>query len=535
VFLGAAPGVGKTTAMLTEGRQRAAAGEDVVVALVESHGRTATEALGAGFERVPLRRVRYRDTSFDELDVDGVLGRAPQVVLIDELAHSNVPGSRHEKRWQDVDELLSSGIDVLTNLNVSHVDSLNDRVETVTGVVQHETVPDRVAGGDFIGVHVREPSGLVESQPTWLDEQRRLLAELGGRYREVAGVDVARAVLDVCRSEGADHLVLGASRRTCRDEVLHGSVIERAIRRAGAIEVHLIPAHQPAKGLARRSVWPVTSRGRVPLPRRRRQLAWVLALVAPFVLTVGLIPVRSSVGISGALFAALLGVVAAAVVGGVGPVVLAVATGFLTADFFFTEPYYSLRVDRLIDIIGLVAFGVVGGIVGALVDILTRQGVQVAGARAEAEGLARLAAESLAAESLAAESLAAESLAAEGLTAEGRAAAALPQVAAMLRATFGLDSVSVLTRVNGTWFAEFSLGLPAPTRPEESRFSAELSDGRVLVLDGHPKGDRDEALLRAFVDGIRNRRERQQLSRMAEPAPVSSLHGRNDPGHHSFV
>jgi hypothetical protein len=278
VFLGAAPGVGKTTAMLAEAARLADAGADVVLTLVESRGRAGTEARAEGLERVPLRRIGSRDTWFEELDVDGVLNRHPRVALVDELAHTNVAGSHQEKRRQDVEELLASGIDAVTNLNVSHLDSLDDTVEALTGVVQHETVPDgvitaadqvhlveaspealqaRLSEGALL-VRVmqmppcgatteptgyprcapspspgsppmasvptrpsglptpcgwsrpslvrpraatscaaaprsqptpaasrrcshREPSGLVESHPDWLDEQRRLLAEPGGR------------------------------------------------------------------------------------------------------------------------------------------------------------------------------------------------------------------------------------------------------------------------------------------------------------------------------------------------------------------
>ncbi|HEY7104108.1 MAG TPA: DUF4118 domain-containing protein [Mycobacteriales bacterium] len=144
IYLGAAPGVGKTYAMLGEARRRLERGTDVVVGFVETYGRVKTAALLEGLEVLPRKRIAYRGATFEELDVDAVLARRPQVVVVDELAHTNVPGSRNAKRWQDVDALLAAGIEVLTTVNVQHLESLNDVVETITGVPQRETVPDQV-------------------------------------------------------------------------------------------------------------------------------------------------------------------------------------------------------------------------------------------------------------------------------------------------------------------------------------------------------------------------------------------------------
>ncbi len=144
IFLGASPGVGKTFAMIEEARVRQRAGLDVVVALVETHGRAETAALLDGLEQVPRRPVAYRGQALSELDLDALLARRPAIALIDELAHSNAPGSRHPKRWQDVVEVLDAGIDVVTTLNIQHVESLNDVVARITGVRVQETVPDHV-------------------------------------------------------------------------------------------------------------------------------------------------------------------------------------------------------------------------------------------------------------------------------------------------------------------------------------------------------------------------------------------------------
>src|SRR6478735_1055989 len=163
IYLGAAPGVGKTVAMLDEAHRRLDRGTDVVVGYVETHGRPHTAALLDGLEVLQRRSVTYRGATLTELDVDAVLARRPQVVLVDELAHTNVPedtgpgdrsaageegeargGERHEKRWQDVEQILEAGIDVISTVNIQHLESLNDVVESITGIRQQETVPDEV-------------------------------------------------------------------------------------------------------------------------------------------------------------------------------------------------------------------------------------------------------------------------------------------------------------------------------------------------------------------------------------------------------
>ncbi|MEV5509933.1 sensor histidine kinase [Streptomyces orinoci] len=144
IYLGAAPGVGKTYAMLSEAHRRMERGTDVVVGFIEAHGRPRTEVMLHGLEIVPRKELVYRDSVFTEMDVDAVLQRRPSVVLVDELAHTNVPGSRNTKRWQDVEELLQAGIDVISAVNIQHLESLGDVVESITGVRQRETVPDEV-------------------------------------------------------------------------------------------------------------------------------------------------------------------------------------------------------------------------------------------------------------------------------------------------------------------------------------------------------------------------------------------------------
>ncbi len=165
VYLGAAPGVGKTYAMLGEGHRRHDRGTDVVIGLVETHDRPRTAAMAVGLEAIPRRTIEYRGTTFTEFDVDAVLARRPRVTLVDELAHTNVPGCRNAKRWQDVEELLEAGIDVITTVNIQHLESLNDVVQRITGVPQRETVPDAV-------VRAADQVDLVDMSPEAL--RRRL-------------------------------------------------------------------------------------------------------------------------------------------------------------------------------------------------------------------------------------------------------------------------------------------------------------------------------------------------------------------------
>jgi two-component system sensor histidine kinase KdpD len=163
VFLGAAPGVGKTFEMLSEGGARKKAGTDVVVGIVETHGRAETEALTKGLEIVPRKQVDYQGRALSEMDIDAILARRPSLALVDELAHTNAPGSRHPKRWQDVEELLAAGIDVYSTVNIQHIESLNDVVASFTKVRVRETLPDRVLGeADSIELVDIPPDELIE-------------------------------------------------------------------------------------------------------------------------------------------------------------------------------------------------------------------------------------------------------------------------------------------------------------------------------------------------------------------------------------
>src|SRR6266404_3998531 len=144
LFLGYAPGVGKTYNMLSEALRRKSRGEDVVIGIIETHGRKGIQELAAQLEAVPRKKIDYKGTPFEEMDIDAILARRPGVVLVDELAHTNIPGSRHRKRYEDVQELLAAKIDVVSTLNIQHIESIAPTVRAITGVTVRETVPDWV-------------------------------------------------------------------------------------------------------------------------------------------------------------------------------------------------------------------------------------------------------------------------------------------------------------------------------------------------------------------------------------------------------
>ncbi len=259
IYLGASPGVGKTFAMLNEGRRRADRGTDVVVGVVETHGRVNTAAQIGDLEVVPRRTFEHRGTTFTEMDVDAILARRPRIVLVDEFAHTNVPGSRHEKRWQDVEALLDAGIDVISTLNIQHLESLNDVIAKITGTTQRETVPDAV-------VRRADQIELVDMSPEALRRRmahgniypaERIDAALTnffrpgnlGALRELALLWVADRVEESLSAYLAQHGIADAWET--RERVVVGlsgapggdALIRRAARIAGRVGGELIGVH----------------------------------------------------------------------------------------------------------------------------------------------------------------------------------------------------------------------------------------------------------------------------------------------------
>lgn len=246
IFLGAAPGVGKTYEMLMSGRSLLADGEDVVIGVVETHGRQETQALTEGYEIIPRARVDYKGHVLEEMDLDAVLARRPKLVLVDELAHTNAPGSRHPKRYLDVEELLANGIDVYTTLNIQHVESLNDVVAQITRIRVRETVPDSIIDrADDIEIVDITPEDLIKR----LKEGKVYLPKTAKRatqnyfsagnltaLRELALRRTAQRVDDQLLSHMQANAISGpwsAGERVlvCIDEQPHGAALIRYARR----------------------------------------------------------------------------------------------------------------------------------------------------------------------------------------------------------------------------------------------------------------------------------------------------------------
>jgi two-component system, OmpR family, sensor histidine kinase KdpD len=598
VYLGAAPGVGKTFAMLNEGWRGKHRGKDVVAGYVETHGRANTEAQIRDLEVVPRKKIEYRGKDFEEMDVDAILARKPQLVLVDEIAHTNVPGSRNEKRWQDVNELLEAGIGVVTTLNMQHLESVNDVVERITGIKQHETIPDAIVraaeqvelvdmtpealrrrmahgniypperidaslanyfrpgnlaalrelallwvadkvdeslqsymdehgirgpwetrervvvaitgapGGDALirraarmamrghaelfGVHVRSTDGLAGPPKQLLDEHRALLTELGGTYHEIVGDDVGKALIEFARAENATQLILGASRRSRWVELTRGSVINRVIRESGPIDVHVISSDQPEAAAALHR-----PRGRRVLPVRRQVAGAVVGVVVLPLLTLVMAGMRDNLGLPGALLLYLLAVVGIAAIGGMWPALGASVAAFVLANWYFIPPIHEWGIRNARDVIALVVFLLVAGVVSAFVNVAGRRSAEAARARAEAETLARLGGQLMVEED------------------------PLPLLISTLRTAFGLGGIAVLQRSGNGWIVETSTGAPVPQNPDEGDLSIPIDAEMELVVVGPGLAAEDLALLQAFTGQLALALERRQLR--AEAAVAAGL------------
>jgi two-component system, OmpR family, sensor histidine kinase KdpD len=490
IYLGAAPGVGKTFAMLEEAHRRRARGTDVVVGFVEVHGRARTAEQIGDLEVVPRRTVHYRGGTFGEMDLDAVLRRRPEVALVDELAHTNVPGSRNAKRWQDIEELLDAGITVLATVNIQHLESLNDVVERITGVPQRETVPDEVVrradqveladmtpealrrrmvhgnvyapekidaalgnyfrvgnltalrelallwladkvddqldryradhsiddtwearervvvaltggpegetlirraariaargrGADLMAVHVMPSDGLVGADPTLLAKQRLLVESLGGTYHQVLGEDIPAALLEFARGANATQLVLGASRRGRLAQLFSRGVALTTMSLAGSMDVHLVPHQQAGRGR--------TAALGSALSRHRQVAGFLLALVGLPLLVLGVRLAEDDVSLATGELLLLAMVIAAALVGGMWPALVAACGGFLLLNWFFTDPIHSFEVNRAENIVALAVFLLVAASVSVVVDQAARRTREAARASADAQNLATVA------------------------------------------------------------------------------------------------------------------------------------------------
>ncbi|WP_085715345.1 sensor histidine kinase KdpD [Pseudomonas sp. B28(2017)] len=466
VFLGAAPGVGKTYAMLQAAHTQLRQGVKVIAGVVETHGRAETEALLGGLPQQPLVRSEYRGVLLEEMDLDGLIKVKPKLVLVDELAHTNAPGSRHEKRWQDIQELLAAGIDVYTTVNVQHLESLNDQVRGITGVQVRETLPDwvlqeayelllidlpprellerlrdgkvyvpeqaraaidaffsqtnltalrelamqtaaaqvdndlaqgyrqlgqaapAVRGRLLVGVDgdaqaerlVRHASRVAQRRhlPWSLvhvdngrvrDEQSRLrlqsaqqLAErLGGEVVLLRAGEVAKTLIQHAAERRASLVLVGQSRPRLRRRLFGGGLAARLLRNARGLEINVLDSdhqqHQPHQRSMHSLVWFDYALA-VVATVLASALAWAVASVLPlpnislvFLAAVLLVAVRSSLG----------------------PALACAALSFLTYDFLFIPPTFSLSIQREEDVLTLLFFLLMAALTGNLAARQRRQ------------------------------------------------------------------------------------------------------------------------------------------------------------------
>jgi two-component system, OmpR family, sensor histidine kinase KdpD len=598
VYLGAAPGVGKTYAMLSEARRRAERGTDVVVGFVECHRRKRTEEMLEGLEVIPRRTVVYRDAVLEEMDVDAIRRRHPKVVLVDELAHTNVPGLAHEKRWQDVEELLEAGIDVITTVNVQHLESVNDVVEKITGVPQRETVPDaivrsadqielvdmsaealrrrlahgnvyapekvdaalsnyfragnltalrelallwvadrvddalqryrqahdirgtwearervvvaltggpegeqlirraariaaRSGAGDLLALYVTRSDGLAGTDPAYLGEQKRLVESLGGTFHQVLGDDIPATLLAFARAENATQLVLGASRRPRWAAVFDPGIGSTTIRESGDIDVHIVTHSRIGRGRQ----LPI---GRGSLSAARRIRGYVLAFLLPLVLTGVLLPIDDALNLVGDVLLFLIVVVGVALVGGMGPALVAALLGSGLLNFFFTPPIHTLTIQSPNNALALLVFVLVAMMVSSVVDLAARRTRQASRAVAESQLLAHLA----------------------GSPLVGRTA--LDDILERFRETFGLDSVALLEHEDGQWRSIGTAGSDPATSAGDADTTFAATDRTLLALRGRALVAEDERIAGVFAARTGQAVEQLRLAKAAaEAAPLA--------------
>jgi K+-sensing histidine kinase KdpD len=510
VYLGAVPAAGKTHAMLAEGRRLSGLGADVVVALVETHGRDGLDQLADGLEVVPRRRVAYRDASLEELDTDAVLARRPDVALIDELAHSNVPGSTRDKRWQDVEELLRAGIDVVTTLNVQHLAGLRDDVERITGVRPRELVPDEVVlAADRVDFVDADPRVVVQ----------RVYGEQPGRGTARAPVDGffqlgrLEALRQLARAWLASHdLVPAGPRSAAVSGVVPGPVVVAlapgapagpAVRRAAELAAL---RRAPLVGVAVRDasgIGAAVARESADLERMLAEFGGRYAEVGggDIALELARFAEREKAGVL------VIGDTSHSagrrlVHGSVARRTLALAHGI---EIYVVPPGARRRGAAA----GPRPRGRLWGraaVAGAGVRGLAGRGSQSARSQAQAGRLARLAASVLADPAEPASDLVAE-----------------------LREAFDLDAVGILARDEEGWRLVAGAGGPLPEHPDAAQFAAEIGPGRVLVMSGAALGASDAHPLQAFTGELLLARRRAQLEALEATASARQVHGHDAP------
>lgn len=582
VYLGAAPGVGKTYRMLDEGNRRLDRGTDVVAALVETRNRTLTA------ERIGRLSVMPPGAGGD-VDVDAVLGRHPQVALIDGL----------ERRWQQVDVLLDAGIDVISTVNIESLESLSDVVEQITGVVPDYTVPDafvraaeqielvdmtpealrrrlahgnifpphmidaalsnyfrpgnltalrelallwladqveeglrkyrdvhgisatwetkervvvalpggpegealirraaRIATrttGDLLAVHIARSGGRQVASAADLDRQRTLVESLGGTYHSIVGDDVADALLDFARAKNATQIVIGASRRNPWLALLPGSGTGSTIaRNSGSIDVHVVGHDAVSAG----RTLPRPAGG---LTVRRRVLGAVTGLVLLTAFVVAGTHLRRHVTFASESLLLLFTVVVVSLVGGFYPAVVTAIAASLLLNFYFVAPVHTFTINGAENVLALIVFVLIAGLVSRVVDQAARRSAEAARSNAEAETMAALAGSLV--------------------RGENTVIALLERV----RETFAVSSVSLLRRTLD------GLGrVPVAEVGERSSEGAadagvsevSVGDEMIMVLRGRSLAAEDQRLLAAFAAEVAVAYQQRELAEMAARAEV---------------
>ncbi len=590
VFLGCAPGVGKTFEMLDRAQSLRAEGVDVVIGIVEAHGREATAAMAQGLEAVPRRQVEYRGAILSEMDLDAVLARRPQVVLVDELAHSNAPGMRNRKRWNDIDDLLDAGIDVLSTVNIQHLESLNDVVAGITGITQRETVPDEVVRrADQIELVDIEPQALrrrlaagkvyapdraegalanffrqgnltalrelallwladrVDEKladyrtanaitDTWEARERVVVAITGGpesavlirRARRIAsrssaellivravradgmadtavdmealrslaagfgtsistvvGDDIPRTLLEYARGVNATQLVLGTSRRPRWRRLLDEGVGAAVVRESGKIDVHMV-THDEAS--SRRN--PLDIRA----TRFHRPLTWVLAVVIPAAVAGALMPFDHVLGLASQSAVFTVGILAVALLGGVGAAVLSALVSGLLLNFLFAAPRYTFTISEPDNLITIVVMLITAVAVAALVDSASVRRREAAQASRDAELLSAFSSAVL-------------------------NDAAVPDLLDRVLETYRQEAVAVVRRGDRTAGVRAAVGTDPPGDAESASTVCEASGGRYALLLRGPQIDvHDRRVLSAVANQVAAAVERDRLAGQAAEA-----------------
>ncbi|WP_088226743.1 sensor histidine kinase KdpD [Desulfosporosinus sp. FKB] len=484
VFLGAAAGVGKTYAMLEAARERLTEGVDVVIGFAETHGQAETEALLKGIPII-AKTQDYLGNHSEEVDLDVLLAHRPQLVVVDELAHTNIPGLRHKKRYQDVEELLVSGIDVYTTLNIQHLESLNDVVAQITGVTVKETVPDRilemasqiqmvditpdeliqrlkegkvyvpgeaaeaiqkffrpgninalremslrytakrvdcqmesymrnhgiagpwpsgekvmvcVSGNPFsvklirtakrmaarqnsewLAVHVVLPGGPPqnEAEKDSIEQNLRIAEKLGAEIVTPHGDDIVEELLTLARKRNVSQVIIGKPERTRFQELLHGSIVDKVIRKNHGISVHVISGR---KEVSERELKLKTIETDESSSKRHISPRWpwatapyLMSIVMMTALTVAVAPIESFLGPVNIPMLYLLPVLLIAARWGKLPAVITAGIGVVIFDYFFVPPFYTFTVYDFRYVISFVILIFAGFVTGTLSGRLTDQ------------------------------------------------------------------------------------------------------------------------------------------------------------------